>query len=268
MPFLAKTVLVAVALAANAATAAGPVCGDVNDSGTISTVDALFVLRKSVDQPVTLDCSAYEDEIATCEAGLGECSGDLMACLGGERCGDGIVNAVGEHCDESDLGGANCGSVGHEGGRLACDDECRFDASECGDCPEGTTPFNGSCWLLGASPTAQDVGSCDAACTSVGATCDALALVAVGSGGTDEDCRSALDAANPAGAPHPISAFSPSIADGCGPDLAGGCTFVEGFGPGNDGAQRVLVTGEDTNCAADLKAECFSVPRRVCACLP
>jgi hypothetical protein len=72
-----KTLLVSalavLVLSAGAASAADPVCGDVNDSSSVSSTDALLVLRKSVDQPVTLDCSAYDDQFEVCEASLAEC---------------------------------------------------------------------------------------------------------------------------------------------------------------------------------------------------
>jgi hypothetical protein len=78
-----------VALAGQAA----PVCGDVNDSSSINTTDALLVLKKSVDQPITLKCSAYDLQLAsyaaaltatnanlsTCNASLNDCNSDLSA---------------------------------------------------------------------------------------------------------------------------------------------------------------------------------------------
>ncbi len=48
--------LAALILRATAALAA-PVCGDVNESSSVTSTDALLVLKKSVEQPVTLDCS-------------------------------------------------------------------------------------------------------------------------------------------------------------------------------------------------------------------
>jgi hypothetical protein len=48
--------------------AADPVCGDVNDSSTITATDALLVLKKSVQQPITLECSAYDEALETCSA--------------------------------------------------------------------------------------------------------------------------------------------------------------------------------------------------------
>jgi hypothetical protein len=45
------------ALMATTAAAGEPVCGDVNDTGTVNTSDALLVLRKGVGQVVELDCN-------------------------------------------------------------------------------------------------------------------------------------------------------------------------------------------------------------------
>jgi hypothetical protein len=56
------TILGVLLLGGHDASAADPVCGDVNMSSTVTSSDALLVLRKSVDQPVTLDCSAFEQQ--------------------------------------------------------------------------------------------------------------------------------------------------------------------------------------------------------------
>lgn len=46
-------------------------------------------------------------------------------------CGDGSVNAAGETCDGTDLGGADCKSLGFDAGSLACLPACSFDTSGC-----------------------------------------------------------------------------------------------------------------------------------------
>lgn len=46
-------------------------------------------------------------------------------------CGNGVVD-VEEQCDFS-LNGANCGSLGYEGGTLRCTPQCTFDTSNCGN---------------------------------------------------------------------------------------------------------------------------------------
>jgi hypothetical protein len=54
--FLA-TALLSIVLGAGSA-GAQPICGDVNDSGDVTTTDALSVLRAAVGQPVDLLCDA------------------------------------------------------------------------------------------------------------------------------------------------------------------------------------------------------------------
>jgi hypothetical protein len=51
------TVLLSIVLGAGSA-GAQPICGDVNDSGDVTTTDALSVLRAAVGQPVDLTCDA------------------------------------------------------------------------------------------------------------------------------------------------------------------------------------------------------------------
>ncbi len=85
---------------------------------------------------------------ATCEA-LGypggtlacadNCRFEVSACTGGEKCGDGVLDAP-EQCDGGNLNGATCaGLEGFAGGVLQCGSDCRFDTNlchpetECGD---------------------------------------------------------------------------------------------------------------------------------------
>jgi hypothetical protein len=266
---------------------ADPVCGDVNDSGSVNTSDALLTLRKGVGQQVTLDCSAYDDRYAmcqssltttntnlsTCNANLSTTNADLIECSTGTKCGDGIVNSVGEQCDDEDLGGSDCTDLGHGAGTLECDEGCKFDTSACTPCPEGSTFFNGACWLLGAVLIDADlVGSCDVACASIGRECDEPALQLVGSAGNDETCRAAVDAADPENAPHAISSEGPYTVTGCGPatDYATGCVVASGLEPEEiNGAFRFLYEGSGTLCAADhYGGFCATPARRACACKP
>jgi len=242
-----------------------PVCGDVNASNSLSTSDALAVLRKAVGQPVDLDCSGYEGQIAGCEAALAECLG------GSSTCGDDVLNVAGEHCDGTDLGGADCSTLGFGGGTLACTPGCTFDASGCEPitCPEGSSAFRGACWLLAAQPFEENIGSCDTACSSVGLTCDEVSLQAVGSSGTNEDCRAALDVVNPDGAPHTISPFSPEDVTFCGSaaDYASGCVLL--VSKSGNLAFRNTYEGSGTKCSADLRGGgCITGTPRVCACNP
>ena len=60
------------------------------------------------------------------------------------RCGNGTVDAA-EDCDEEDLGGATCESLGFASGTLGCDLlTCRFDTSGC-DSTQTLTNHDGQC---------------------------------------------------------------------------------------------------------------------------
>ncbi len=48
------------------------------------------------------------------------------------KCGDYKINQPTEECDNFDFGGKKCEDLGYDGGgQLVCDDDCRFDTSEC-----------------------------------------------------------------------------------------------------------------------------------------
>jgi hypothetical protein len=244
-----------------------PVCGDVNDSGGVNTTDALLTLRYAVDQPVTLDCSGFEGEIDECEEERVSCMNGLVQCINGLKCGDGLLNSVGEHCDDADLGETTCESLGFAGGTLACDESCKFDTSGCSACPEGSHLFNGVCMIIGTNPVDGN-GSCDAACESIGLECDEAVLDAINT--SDESCRNAIDAADPFAAPHAISSLSPQTQEKCGPpsDYAGGCTyFSEAVVEEENGAVRWTYAGSPVLCAADFDGGfCTTPAHRVCAC--
>jgi len=62
--------------------AADAVCGDVNANGTLTTADALAVLKRAVGQPVTLQCPAPATPL---ESGQSECfneTGEVINCAG------------------------------------------------------------------------------------------------------------------------------------------------------------------------------------------
>jgi hypothetical protein len=111
--------------AAGSALATGqkPICGDVNNSNSINTSDALLVLKKGVGQPITLACTAYQDSIDTCQDAL-------LSCQSSAGCGNGSLDS-GEECETGDLGGATCAGEGFAGGTLACGSGCTFDTSGC-----------------------------------------------------------------------------------------------------------------------------------------
>lgn len=91
-------------------------------------------------------------------------------------CGDGTINAAGELCDGSDLGGISCGDLGWLGGDLACTPACRFDAAGCSTCPDSGLVIGGFCWLLG-----DGGASCDATCAAAGLVYDAATKTYAGS---------------------------------------------------------------------------------------
>lgn len=72
----------------------------------------------------------------TCDAG-GEsatCDADCTDVV----CGDSSVNsAADEACEETDLAGATCRSLGFDGGTLACSADCVYDVTDCEYAPPG-----------------------------------------------------------------------------------------------------------------------------------
>ena len=85
-----------------------PLCGDVNETSSVTSTDALLVLRDAVGQPVMLRCPDFAVP-ATCGNGLTE---------------------LGEGCDGLDLNGRTCESAGFLAGKLACSG-CALDTSAC-----------------------------------------------------------------------------------------------------------------------------------------
>lgn len=115
--------LSALLVPAVAARAEAPVCGDVNDNGSINTTDALLVLKKGVGQPIDLVCTAYDEQYEACQ-------GELDQCMGAPRCGNGLVED-GEDCDLGDPGKDDCESLGFEAGVLSCLPGCTYDTIGC-----------------------------------------------------------------------------------------------------------------------------------------
>lgn len=62
-------------IASTEAFATDPVCGDVNETKTVTSTDALMVLLRAVDPSVVLTCEA--------DVALAQCKDDLAACTGG-----------------------------------------------------------------------------------------------------------------------------------------------------------------------------------------
>jgi hypothetical protein len=131
----------AMLMTASVTFAADPICGDVNASSSVTGTDALLVLKKSVAQPITLNCSAYDNQFAACQTSLAgadtslaACNSDLAACHGLPVCGNGLTEGS-EECEAGDpepvLNGETCESQAFAGGTLSCSAGCTFDTSGC-----------------------------------------------------------------------------------------------------------------------------------------
>jgi hypothetical protein len=70
------------AAAPRGAAAADDVCGDVNASGTVTTIDALLVLKKAVEQPVELQCPVSGGLPQTGQITCYDAAGTPIACTG------------------------------------------------------------------------------------------------------------------------------------------------------------------------------------------
>jgi len=117
---------------AGPAPAADPVCGDVNDNGTVTSTDALLVLKKGVGQPISLNCLAYDEQVATCLLDLSSTNADLSECKNAPECGNGLVEE-GEQCDGDDFAAETCETQGFAGGTLGCASGCEFNTKGCYD---------------------------------------------------------------------------------------------------------------------------------------
>ena len=65
---------------------------------------------------------------------LPDCSLDFGICERAGACSDGVIQPDFEDCDGADLGGADCVSLGHSGGTLACGYFCRYEVTGCERC--------------------------------------------------------------------------------------------------------------------------------------
>lgn len=90
-----------------------PLCGDVNASSSVTSSDALLVLKKGVGQAVKLDCSAYDNVNATCQAALQATSDELAAC---EAAPVGLVHRTGiTQCTDEKGNQVSCAGTGQDG---------------------------------------------------------------------------------------------------------------------------------------------------------
>jgi hypothetical protein len=84
------------------------------------------------DCPATLAvCNAQvascNSSLATCGSSLASCQQDLATAF---ACGNAAIDS-GEDCDQSNLNGASCTTLGYSSGSLACGSGCHFDTSGC-----------------------------------------------------------------------------------------------------------------------------------------
>lgn len=157
--------------------------------------------------------------------------------------GDGVSTKFGD-CDDSN-------PAIHPGAQENCtnglDDDCngKIDsadpACQAPTCSNNGVAVGGFCWFLGVAGA-----SCDATCTGIGKTCDPATGSYAGSGGTDANCQSVLNAL---GFPGPL--VLPSY--NCGAGNGNGCE----------------VGGFTIRCASPATT-CSNVPNpgyyRACAC--
>ena len=149
-----------------------------------------FAKLEAKDDPAKPDsvCTTRNDASAV-EAEVDAIAAELLARLEGTpapTCGDGIVNAIGEACDGTDLNGATCASIGLPAGSLSCD-SCQLDASGCVplDCADmGGVEVGGACWFASAAGA-----SCGDTCSAAGMVYDDATRTYAGSEGTNGACE-------------------------------------------------------------------------------
>jgi hypothetical protein len=109
-----------------AETAASGACATSGDQAAIGG----FIGQHTDDLAAALaggplpDCPA---DLATCSAELSTCEAALTAA---ELCGDAVIDA-GEDCDQGNLGGETCVTLGFFSGTLACGAGCVFNTGAC-----------------------------------------------------------------------------------------------------------------------------------------
>jgi hypothetical protein len=140
-----------VALAGSSQCAPVRPCGDVDDSGEVTTTDALTILRRAVRlvpaSELICECAAGDEdcprELQTCRIDLSACEDDRSSCLAGlfvaleslgecqterDSCGEDLLNC------ESALGGCGADLNSCEGSLSTCSlnlTTCENDRAEC-----------------------------------------------------------------------------------------------------------------------------------------
>ena len=170
---------------------------------------------------------------------------DAAAIVAGTKsiptCGDGSINAAGEHCDGIALDGYTCASFGFHG-TLTCTPGCDLDLSGCTTCPAPGIEYGGACWVLGAVEA-----DCDAACATLGLVYDDATSIIAGSEGSDANCTALLDLAGATG----VGLDNPSAV----------CTFALGCAVYSEFGYRARCASPPTDSST------YAVGiQRVCAC--
>lgn len=77
---------------------------------------------------------------------LSGCLFDVSGCVGTvvDVCGDGVATGS-EVCDNSDLNGGSCSSLGFVDGALTCGSDCTFETASCSRCGDGVLDPEESC---------------------------------------------------------------------------------------------------------------------------
>lgn len=116
------------------------------------------------------------------------CVFDTAACVGTavDVCGDGVATGS-ELCDNGDLNGGSCASLGFVSGTLVCGSDCTFETAGCSRCGDGVLDAEESC--DGAVPegldcTSEGFAAGSLACAS-DCTLDVLACTLCGNGTLD-----------------------------------------------------------------------------------
>ncbi|MBU1238744.1 hypothetical protein KJ865_03455, partial [Myxococcota bacterium] len=77
-----------------------------------------------------------------------DCTLDISACEAEGRCGDGVFQEDQEECEDGDLRGQSCETLGMGSGVLGCSNTCSFDYSECSgffNCGNGSVEGGEEC---------------------------------------------------------------------------------------------------------------------------
>lgn len=153
-------------------------------------------------------------------------------CLG-DSCGDGIVNAVGEQCDESDFNDTGCADLGYGFGDLGCDKDCRFDTGGCQPC--SGLVYEDACWFLGFEGQ-----TCSEVCSGAGQVYDDATRTVAGSDGSGDNCEKLLDSLDAPGAGIQFPSADCGFPNGCAEEsgLRGRCNTPPTTSSGREGDTR------------------------------